>query len=143
MEFFKKPIRRPSIGSNQGYNMQLQYGDAPRKSEIRHASRSEQLLATPLTAQLTGSHRCEALGIVAKGHAPAFALCRQLLTAGVNPDTALSVYRNGILALKVRSIGEAARLAAEDSKNGRPQFRLARPTRRGAAPPMRKTGTGA
>jgi hypothetical protein len=90
-------------------------------------------------AQLTGSHRCEALGIVVTGHAPVLTLCRELLAAGIDPNSALDVFRRGLLALRVRSVGGAARLAVEDNENGRPQFRLARPPRRGAAPPTRKT----
>jgi hypothetical protein len=110
-----------------------------RKRELRHASRKEQP-STPLKAELTGSRRCEALGIVATGNTPVLVLCRELLGAGVNPDSALAVYRKGVLALRVRSIAEAARLVVEDGKNGRPQFRLMRPERRGAASLMRGNG---
>jgi hypothetical protein len=39
----------------------------------RPASREEQ--PAPISAELTGSHQCEALGIVATGRAPALALC--------------------------------------------------------------------
>jgi hypothetical protein len=118
--------------------MQLHHADIIRKPQ-RQISRLK-LQSTPLNARLTGSHRCEALGVVASGHAPVLALCRELLAAGIEPDTALVVYRRGVLALKVRAIGKAAQLAVEDSASGRPRFRLARPKRRGAASPMRKNG---
>jgi len=39
------------------------------------------------------------------------ALCRELVEAGHDPGRQLHVYRNGVLALRVRSIGEAARLS--------------------------------
>jgi hypothetical protein len=56
-------------------------------------------------------------------------LCRQLLAAGLDPDQALEVYRGTTLALRVRSIGEGAKLTVREStKDGRPRF--ARPTGR-------------
>jgi hypothetical protein len=108
------------------------------RNQLRDTHREQQ--AVPLTAELIASHQCEALGIVAMGHAPALALCRELLSAGAHPDTALAVYRNGVLALRIRSIREGARLAVEDGETGTPRLRLARPARRGAASPMRKNG---
>jgi hypothetical protein len=100
---------------------------------------SEQRLA-PIAAQLIGSHQCQALGIVATGQAPALTLCRELLAAGMEPNRALIIYRNGILSLRIRSIREAAELAVETSDTGMPKFRLARPGGRGAALPIRKNG---
>ena len=37
-------------------------------------------------------------------------MCRELLAAGLPPDAALIVWRRGTLALRIRSIGEAAAL---------------------------------
>ena len=55
----------------------------------------------------------------------------QLLAQGTDPDTALEVFRNGTLALKVRSIGEAAGLEIKAGGNG------FRPVRQAdAVPPM-------
>jgi hypothetical protein len=91
---------------------------------------------------LLGSRRCEALGIAVSGHAPVLKLCGELIAAGIDQDRAIHVYREGgVLALKVRSIGEAAGLVVEDDKNGRPRFRLERPPRGGGASPMRKTAS--
>jgi hypothetical protein len=64
----------------------------------------------PIRAQLNGWDRCSAFGITATGSAPVLALCRLLIEAGHHPATPLEVYRGGILCLRVRSIGEAARL---------------------------------
>jgi hypothetical protein len=86
-----------------------------------------------ISAELCGSQRCEAQGLVATGHVPILALCRELIAAGLDPDRPLTVYRRGVIALHVRSIAEGARLTVEDGENGRPRFRLARPQRRGAA----------
>ena len=93
-----------------------------------------------ISATLCGSNECEAANIVTTGHTPVLAMCRQLLQQGVDPDTALTVYRRGIVALRVRSIGRAARLAVEVDRYGRPQFRKARERGAGAASPMRKNG---
>ena len=48
----------------------------------------------------------------------------QLLATGVDPDTPLRVYRRGVLALKVRSIREGARLTVKTAGNGTPIFTL-------------------
>jgi hypothetical protein len=121
--------------------MQLQYGNTFRKHELWSETRTEQRLV-PITAELTGSHQCGALGIIATGHVPALNLCRSLLAAGVDPDKALNVYRNGILSLSIRSIREGAKLTVENGEIGVPRFRLTRLESRGAAPPMRKIARG-
>ena len=95
-----------------------------------------------VVARIIGSARCEALDIVASGHAPVLTLCRELLAVGLDPDSAFDVFRGATLALRVRSIREGAKLAVEDNKNGRPYFRIARSQRVGAASPRRKTGRG-
>ena len=91
-----------------------------------------------IAAKLTGSDQCEALGIVAKGYAPALVLCRELLAAGINPNSALVVYRNGILAFRIRSIGEGDRLTVKTAGNGTPIFALDDAREGAAGPPMRK-----
>jgi hypothetical protein len=63
-----------------------------------------------IRAELAGSSRCTAAGISTSGSTPVLALCRQLLAAGVDPDLALEVYRQGILALRVRSLRGGAAL---------------------------------
>jgi hypothetical protein len=100
--------------------------------------------STPIAAELTGSHQCECAshGLTAFGHAPALVLCRQLLTAGANPDTAVTVYREGVLALRIRSIGEGARLTVKDGKSGVPKFHLASATGGATASQTRRNGGG-
>ena len=66
--------------------------------------------AQPIPAELTGSDTCTAFGHTTNGATPVLAMCRELLVAGLNPDSALLVYRKGVLALRVRSISEAASL---------------------------------
>ena len=117
------------------------FAEDARNPEIEQNSCKEHRLAQ-IAARLTGSHRCEALGIVATGHAPVLALCRQLLAAGIDPDAELVVYRNGVLSLRIQSIRTATRLTIEDGETGIPRFRLIRPERRGAASPARKNGKG-
>jgi hypothetical protein len=124
--------------------MQLQILEPLRKPETRKTSHSEYPRAISLTAELIGSRccDCESHGIRTVGHAPGLAMCRELLAAGVNPDTALAIFRKGVLALRIRSIREGASLTVEDTESGTPRFRLARPPRRGAASPVRKNGGG-
>jgi hypothetical protein len=94
-------------------------------------------------ADLIGSDTCTAFGITARGHAAVLALCRKLIEAGHDPATPLEVYRGATLALAVRSIGEAAKLAVEDNQNGKPVFRRYRTRREGdgAAAPIRKNAS--
>jgi hypothetical protein len=80
-----------------------------------------------LYAELTGSDTCTAGGITARSHAPALALCRQLLAAGLDPDAAMEVYRGATLALRIRSIGEGAQLTVKDDNRGTPRFIAYRP----------------
>jgi hypothetical protein len=49
---------------------------------------------------------------------PILTACRELLAQGVNPDRALEIYRRGILAVRVRSIGEGARLTIREDRHG-------------------------
>ena len=64
---------------------------------------------SPIRAELIGS-TCKAAGITTRGHAPVLVLCRELIATGCDPDRAMQVFRNATLALRVRSIGEAAKL---------------------------------
>jgi hypothetical protein len=82
---------------------------------------SETLSQAAIRAELTAD-TATADGITARGATPVLNLCRELIAAGLRPDAALDVFRNGILALRVRSIGEAARLTVKTGGNGAPTF---------------------
>jgi hypothetical protein len=88
----------------------------------------------PIRADLIGSHACRAAGTTTRGYTPVLACCHELLAAGVDPDRAVEVYRAGTLALKIRSIGEAANLTVKSAGNGCPVFAL---DKGAAAPPVR------
>lgn len=90
-----------------------------------------------LRATLTGATTASAAGETAHGSAPVLSLCKTLLANGMTPDAALLVYRNGVLALKVRSIAEAASLEISADPPG---FRRLRQPH--AGPPMRQNGGG-
>jgi hypothetical protein len=81
----------------------------------------EESAQIPICATLFGSNCCEALGITARGSAPVLALCRALVAAGHDPRRPLHAGRGHVLALKVRSIGEGAKLAVREDRNG-PRF---------------------
>jgi hypothetical protein len=116
----------------------MQIFDAQHKSKLRSKNRTD--LAALLTAELIGpcGCRCESHGIYTAGYAPALAMCRELLAAGVDPNSTLAIYRQGVLALRVRSIRQGAKLAVEGAESGTPRFRLARPAGRGTAPCKRE-----
>jgi hypothetical protein len=90
-------------------------------------------------ADLIGSDTCSGAGITATGAAPVLTLCRQLLVAGLNPDAALTVYRGGVLALRVRSLREGALLAVKTAGNGAPVFTVDAACRGVAASPVRQS----
>lgn len=81
----------------------------------RHSS---QLETKPIIGHLFDDDKCEAAGIAVQGNAPTLILCRALLKAGLDPDSALEVYRGTTLALRVRSIGEAALLEVNAKGTG-------------------------
>ena len=89
---------------------------------MQDISPTDALRNSPLYAELSGS-TCTNAGVTGRGHAPVLALCRQLLAAGADPDAALDVYRNGILALRIRRLADAAALRVREStSDGRPRF---------------------
>ena len=77
---------------------------------------------TTIRADLIGGRTCSALGITATGHAPVLSLCRRLVAAGHDPDSPLEAYRGTMLCLRVRSIGEAAKLTVKDGPDGKTRF---------------------
>lgn len=79
-----------------------------------------------ITAEFTGIDTCTGAGITAHGSAAALTFCREAIAAGLDPDRALEVYRNGVLALRIRSIAEGAALTVAES-DGPPRFRRYRP----------------
>lgn len=96
-------------------------------------------VARPATIRvdLIGSNQCNALSIVAHGYTPVLGLCRRLIDTGINPATALHVYRGDTLCLIVRSVGQGARLEINGDGTG---FRPRRQP--DAASPMRLNGRG-
>src|SRR5262249_58134740 len=79
--------------------------------------------AQAIIAELVGSNASTAAGITVVDHAPVLALCRALVTAGQDPNRPLHAYRGDVLCLRLRSIGEGARLTVEDDQHGQPRLR--------------------
>ena len=105
---------------------------------------------TAIRVELTGSDTCTAAGLTVHARAPVLTMCREMLAAGLDPDRALDVYRNGVLALRIRAIGEAATFDVRDDNRGTPRFVRYRPgpaerarSACGGAPPVRQTETPA
>jgi hypothetical protein len=98
----------------------------PRESDIPGAIRAE----------LIGSDTASAAGITVTAYTPVLELCRTLLAAGRDPATPLHAYRGPTLCLKVRSIGEAARLRISPAGAG--FKRLPPPHGSGASPIAKK-----
>jgi hypothetical protein len=80
-----------------------------------------------LRAELVSSTFCNVGEIIGRSNTPVLSLCRELLAHGVSPDRALEVYRNGLVALRVRSIAEGAALTVAEGDRGIPRFRRWKP----------------
>jgi hypothetical protein len=118
-------------------NQSTHLGNTPRRRPQVSAPSQQ------IRAELHGSDTCTAEGITARGHAPVLALCRLLVDAGVNPRRPLHAYRGDTLCLKVRSIGEGARLTVKDRHSG-PTFERWVPfSTPPVGPPMRFPETAA
>ena len=92
-------------------------------------------LVKPIRAELVGSNiaRAATAGLTCCSRTPLLDLCGLLLRAGHDPRTPVEVYRGNTLALRVRSIGEAAELQIGGDGIG---FRRRQPA---AAPPALQT----
>ena len=77
----------------------------------------------PIRAELIGDTKALACGFVVSTSSPLLALCRKLVDAGYDPSTPLEACRGDTLCLRIRSIGEAAKLEINGGGNG---FRMAR-----------------
>jgi hypothetical protein len=90
-------------------------------------------------AELTGSDTATAVGLTACGHAPTLRLCRELLLAGFDGSRPLYCYRDTMLCLIIRSIGEAAHIKINSKGTGFVRCRL--PVR--IAPPVARSEVSA
>ena len=96
---------------------------------------SNRISPPPIRAELSGSDRCSALGITAQAAAPVLMICKHLTDAGHDPATPLEAWRGDVLCLRVRSIGEGAKLEINANGTG---FRPRRAT--DGAPPIAPIG---
>jgi hypothetical protein len=85
-------------------------------------------------AEISGDDIAAALGVTARSTSPVLALCRLLVEKGIDPATPLEAWRGSVLALRVRSIGEATRLEVTAKGTGFIRSRALR-----TAPPIAKT----
>jgi len=69
-----------------------------------------------------GVFECGACGVTARGWSPVIDLCRKLVEAGHPSGSPMRVYRGEVVALHVRSIGEAGGLRVRPGSAGRPMF---------------------
>ena len=82
--------------------------------QINKAAAPSRFVADPIEAQLIRSDTCKVRSITTKSSSPVLAMCRALIGAGYDPCRPLHCYRGSMLALKVRTIGEGAKLGMSD-----------------------------
>jgi hypothetical protein len=116
----------------------MQHLKTPKPASAAHAepvSNLEWLGNHSSTQPLTHRQariRCELVGsdVVVAGDIKAdgaFDLCRRLLAAGASPAAELVCFRDGRLALRIRSIGDGARLTVRETATDGPRFTTWRP----------------
>jgi len=76
-----------------------------------------------ITVQLVGSDTAIAEGVTGFGSCPVLDLCRKLIVLGYDPNLALIAMRDGKIALRVRSIGQAGKLSTRHDGIGFERFR--------------------
>jgi hypothetical protein len=91
--------------------------------DIRGAKKSERQFlrrrdVQAIRAELVGDDTCSALGLTVRSPSPALSLCRKLVEAGYDPATPIEAFRGGTLALRVKSIGQAAGLQVNSAGTG-------------------------
>ena len=79
---------------------------------------SQVLRQAAIRAELRGDNICDSCGITVRSSIPVLALCRKLVQAGHDPATPLEAYRGDVLCLRVRSIGDGARLEISGEGTG-------------------------
>ena len=87
---------------------------------IGENNRQQTFARAPIRVTLIGFDRREAAGISVRGYAAVLDLCRELVAAGFDPACPLEAWRGQILCLRVRSIGQGARLTVADDRPGPP-----------------------
>jgi hypothetical protein len=88
---------------------------------------SQVLRQAAIRAELRGDNICDSCGITVRSSIPVLALCRKLVQAGHDPATPLEAYRGDTLCLRVRSIGEGARLQINSQGRGFEPYQEPRP----------------
>ena len=96
---------------------------------IGENNRQQTFARAPIRVTLIGFDRREAAGISVRGYAAVLDLCRELVAAGFDPACPLEAWRGQILCLRVRSIGQGARLTVADDRP--PTFDAGRNARKG------------
>jgi hypothetical protein len=118
--------------------------DHLKRQVIAENNRQHLFSQAPIRAELIGSSRCDPEGLSARGYAPVLDLCRELVAAGFSRACPLEAWRGETLCLRVRSIGEGARLTVEDDWRGTPRLRRwrDRSERYGAGLPIAQIANG-
>ena len=107
-------MRRSATGQSDGSDHNFKTAGEPQKySNSKCKSRT-------IRAELVGSETANAEGITARGVSPIFGLCRKLVEAGQDPDRPLEAFRGDVMCIRVRSIGEAAKLVVRENQRTGP-----------------------
>jgi hypothetical protein len=91
------------------------------------AARFDAIRPSMVRIDLAGADTASALGLTVQGRIPVLSLCRQLVAASRDPAEPAEAYRGTTLALRIRSLGEAAGLTVVENQTLAPRFAKFRP----------------
>jgi hypothetical protein len=110
-----------------------------RQNNTTDNSQGLPTIQVPLIGELSDDNCCRIGEVVSTGRTPVLTALRELLSQGVNPDAAAEIYRNGVLALRVRSIQAGAALTVSEETDRPPRFKRWKPLDLGdGSPPARQ-----
>ncbi len=103
-------------GATAGLGKQI----VPRQNGFRVIT-GQPTTEAPVIGDIDDNNICRIGEHVTTGRTPILTACRELLAQGIGPDRALEIYRRGVLAVRVRSIGRGAKLTVREDR-GAPEF---------------------
>lgn len=106
---FRKASRPTSAATDREPRGGLGGHQANRIAISKRPPRQAASAGVVIRAEIVGD-TCTAAGLTVQASAPVLALCRVLIARGHDPTAPLEAWRGDVLSLRVRSIGEGAKL---------------------------------
>jgi hypothetical protein len=127
--------QRPALGSNAGGPLRKDsiYEENVYRNRCHRNRRQDREYHHPRHDANSTCCVAPVLGLASSGNSPVLGLCRLAVEHGHDPHACMQVFRGTVLALTIRSIGEAAQLEINSKGTRfvrRPGVRTASPVRK-------------